>query len=104
VLGHARYDPASARSILEQKNGTLNAPLLARVDALASRHLMATSPEVVSVTLGNAHGRRYQREMTTRKDTGKPRQARRRLAQAVSKISRVEASMASAVLEDVCRR
>jgi len=74
------------------------------VDALVIRHLMATSPEVVTVSLGNAHKRRYRREMTTRKDTGKPRQARRRLAQDVSKILWVDAGMASAVLEDVCRR
>ena len=107
ALGQARLDPAAALSVLEQTYGTLNAPLLARVDALVSRHLMVTSPEVVTVTLGNGHKRRYLREITTRKDTVKPRQARRRLVQAeeaVSKILRVDAGMASAVLEDMCRR
>jgi len=68
---------------------------------------MATSPEMVTVTLGSGHKRRYRREITSRKDTVKPRQALRRLAQAeeaASKILRVDAGMTSAVLEDVCLR
>jgi len=107
ALGQARLDPAAALSVLEQTYATLNAPLLARVDALVSRHLIATSPEVVTVTFGNGHKMLYRREIATRKDTVKPRQARQRLAQAgevVSKILRVDAGMASAALEDVCCR
>jgi len=80
TLGKAQLDAAAALSVLEKTYATLNAPLLARVDALVSRQIIATNPEVVTVTVGNRHKRRYRHEITTRKDTAKPRQARRRLA------------------------
>jgi len=90
ALGQAGLDSSTAISVLEQTDGTLNVPLFARVDSLVSRHLLASSPEVVTVTLGNGHTRRYRCAITKRNDTIKPRQARRRLMQAEETVSKIE--------------
>jgi len=106
-MGRAPPDAAAALRVLERTYRSLNAPLLARVDALVSRHLAATRPEVVTATFANGVKRTYRREIETRQDAVGLRQARRRRTQAtkaVSKIMRIDAGLASAVLDDVCRR
>ena len=62
----ARYDPAEALPVLEEAYGSLDAPFLARIDALVSRHLRATRPEVMSATFANRKMKRYSRDIEPR--------------------------------------
>jgi len=103
----ARYDPAEALPVLEKAYRSLDAPLLARIDALVSRHLGATRPEVMSQTFANGNMKRYSRDIEPRQaDVGlwHARRQRARVPAAVSHIMGVDAGFSRAVVDDVCRR
>lgn len=94
--------------MLQRNYAALDAPLLSRLDALVGLHLQTTKPEVVfSAKCCNGYQGKYERVIEPEKNVVTPRQDRRRRARgrnAVSKAMRIDAGLASAVLDDVCRR
>jgi len=106
-LGQAPQDPSGASRVLHTTYGALDAPLLARLDLLFSRHLAASRPQDIVAAFANGKKRTYRRVIEPRKEDVSPRHARRRRAQAkeeVARIFHVDPGVASAVMDDVCRR
>jgi len=90
-----------------RRYGALDAPLLARVDLVVSRHSAPTRPEDIVATLANGKKRTYRRVIEPRKEDVSPRHARRRRAQAKEEVAcmfHIDPGFASAVMDNVCRR